>query len=48
MAYVAEAVSLSIMYSHMKALALIVVVTFTMMGPEYAVDQAEGSEPSMV
>jgi hypothetical protein len=45
--YVPLAVSLSVM-PLLNALALIVVVTLTEIGPEYRVDKDEGSEPSTV
>jgi hypothetical protein len=47
MVYVAVAVSLSVM-PVLNALALIVVVELTVIGLEYAVDEADGSEPSVV
>ena len=47
MVYVSVTVSLSIM-PVLNALALIVVVTPTEIGLEYAGDEAEGSEPSTV
>jgi hypothetical protein len=45
--YVAVAVSLSVIPS-LNALALIVFVASIARGPEYAVDVAEGSDPSVV